>query len=61
MTNKEAIEILKRNKPTSDPRRCGKELCAAVDKAIEALENNSGKKMEKNGMCNRYSSNSSGE
>lgn len=38
MTNKEAIEILKRNKPTSDPRRCGKELCTAMDKAIEVLE-----------------------
>ena len=38
MTNKEAIEILKSNKPTSDPRKCGKELCTAVDKAIEALK-----------------------
>lgn len=38
MTYKEAIEILKRNKPTSDPRLCGKELCTACDVAIEALE-----------------------
>lgn len=38
MTRKEAIEILKRNKPTSDPRRCGTELCEAVDMAIEALK-----------------------
>lgn len=38
MTRKEAIEILKRNKPTSDPRRCGIELCEAVDMAIEALQ-----------------------
>ena len=38
MDRKEAIEILKRNKPTSDPRRCGTELCAAVDMAIEALK-----------------------
>lgn len=38
MTRKEAIEILKRNKPTSDPRRCGTELCEAVDMAIEALQ-----------------------
>ena len=38
MTKKEAIEILKRNKPTSDPRRCGTELCEAVDMAIEALK-----------------------
>lgn len=38
MNRKEAIEILKRNKPTSDPRRCGTELCEAVDMAIEALQ-----------------------
>lgn len=38
MIRKEAIEILKRNKPTSDPRRCGTELCEAVDMAIEALQ-----------------------
>lgn len=38
MTREEAIEILKSNKPTSDPRKCGKELCAAVDIAIEALQ-----------------------
>ena len=38
MDRKEAIEILKRNKPTSDPRRCGTELCEAVDIAIEALQ-----------------------
>ena len=37
MIRKEAIEILKRNKPTSDPRMCGTELCEAVDMAIEAL------------------------
>ena len=38
MIRKEAIEILKRNKPTSDPRRCGTERCEAVDMAIEALK-----------------------
>ena len=38
MDRKEAIEILKRNKPTSDPRRCGAELCEAVDVAVEALQ-----------------------
>lgn len=38
MDRKEAIEILKKNKPTSDPRRCGAELCEAVDMAIAALE-----------------------
>ena len=38
MKYEEAIEILKRNKPTSDPRICGKELCTACDVAIAALE-----------------------
>ena len=38
MKPQEAIEILKKNKPTSDTRECGKELCQAVDVAIEALE-----------------------
>ena len=38
MDRKEAIEILKKNKPTNDPRRCGTELCEAVDIAIEALQ-----------------------
>lgn len=38
MTLQEAIEILKRNKPTSDPRICGKELCIACNVAIEVLE-----------------------
>ena len=38
MKPQEAIEILKKNKPTYDTRECGKELCTAVDKAIEALK-----------------------
>ena len=38
MDRKEAVEILKKNNPTSDPRRCGTELCEAVDMAIEALQ-----------------------
>lgn len=38
MDRKEAIEVLKKNKPTSDPRRCGIELCEAVDMAIKALQ-----------------------
>ena len=38
MNNKEAIEILKKNKPTCDTRECGKKLCMAVDAAIEVLE-----------------------
>ena len=37
MTREKAIEILRKNKPTSDPRPCGKELCDAVDMAISAL------------------------
>ena len=37
MTNEEAIEILRKNRPTSDPRPCGMELCEAVDMAISAL------------------------
>lgn len=37
MTREEAIEILRRNRPTSDPRPCGLELCDAVDMAISAL------------------------
>mgnify|MGYP007014486403 CR=1 FL=1 len=34
MTNKEAIKILEKNKPTSDPRLRGIELCQACDMAI---------------------------
>ena len=37
MTNEEAIEILRKNRPTSDPRPCGMELCDTVDMAISAL------------------------
>lgn len=37
MTREEAIEILRKNRPTSDQRQCGKELCDAVDMAISAL------------------------
>ena len=37
MTREEAIEILRKNRPTSDPRPCGMELCDAVDMAISAL------------------------
>ena len=37
MTRLEAIEILRKNRPTSDPRPCGMELCDAVDMAISAL------------------------
>ena len=44
MDRKEAIEVLKKNKPTSDPRRCGIELCEAVDMAIEALRESERKK-----------------
>ena len=37
MTSEDAIEILRKNRPTSDPRPCGMELCDAVDMAISAL------------------------
>ena len=37
MTREDAIEILRKNRPTSDPRPCGMELCEAVDMAISAL------------------------
>ena len=37
MTREEAIEILRKNRPTSDPRQRGLELCDAVDMAISAL------------------------
>ncbi len=37
MTREEAIEILRKNRPTSDPRPCGVELCDAVDMAISAF------------------------
>ena len=37
MTREEAIEILRKNRPTSDQRPCGMELCDAVDMAISAL------------------------
>lgn len=38
MDYQETIDILKRNKPISDPRRCGKELCTACDVAISAMQ-----------------------
>ena len=37
MTTNEAIEILRKNRPTSDTRPCGMELCDSVDMAISAL------------------------
>ena len=38
MNIKQAIEILQQNKPTSDSRCCGKELCEACDVAISAMK-----------------------
>lgn len=38
MDYQEAIEILKKNKPVSDSRQCGKELCVACDVAIAAMQ-----------------------
>ena len=37
MTREDAIEILRKNRQTSDPRPCGMELCEAVDMAISAI------------------------
>ena len=37
MTREDAIEILRKNRPTSDPRPCGMELCDALDMAISAI------------------------
>ena len=37
MTREKAIECLRKNRPISDPRPCGMELCDAVDMAISAL------------------------
>ena len=37
MTREEAIKVLKKNRPSADPRQCGLELCTAVDVAIAAL------------------------
>ena len=42
MTREEAIEVLKKNRPGADPRRCGLELCTAVDVAIAALREQGG-------------------
>lgn len=47
MTYEEAIELLKRNKPTSDPRKCGQELCLACDIAMESIEKQIPKKVGK--------------
>ena len=38
MTYEKAIEVIKKNKPTSDPRLCGQELCLACDIAMESIE-----------------------
>ena len=37
MTREEAIEVLRKNRPGADPRRCGLALCTAVEVAIAAL------------------------
>lgn len=44
MTREEAIEVLKKNRPGADPRRCGLELCTAVDMAISALRESENKR-----------------
>lgn len=50
MTTEETIEIIKKNKPTSDPRKCGKVLCEACDMVIEALDKQIPKKPKKIGF-----------
>lgn len=40
MNEKEAINVLRKNKPVTDPRECGIELCEACDIAIKAIEEN---------------------
>ena len=44
MNREEAIEILRKNRPTSDQRPCGVELCDAVDMAISALRQQDARK-----------------
>lgn len=38
MTREEAIEILNKNAPKSDPRLCALELCSAIHVVTEALQ-----------------------
>ena len=38
MTNEEAIKILEKNKPTSDPRLCGTQLGDACSIGIDAIK-----------------------
>lgn len=38
MDYQESIEVLRKNRPTSDTRLCGRELCTACDVAILAME-----------------------
>ena len=56
MTREEAIEILRKNRPTSDPRPCGMELCDAVDMAISALrqQEQSGKNLLRSVQVIKY-------
>ena len=42
MTREDVSEVLKKNRPGADPRRCGLELCTAVDVAISALREQGG-------------------
>ena len=46
MTKQEAIEILNKNAPKSDPRLCALELCSAIYVATKALQEQERKKGE---------------
>ena len=50
MTREDAIEILRKNRPTSDPRPCGLELCDAVDMAISVLRQQENECVECSGI-----------
>ena len=56
MTALEAIALLTKNKPTSDPRKCGVLLCEACDVAVTALEKQVAKEphLEGDGYADGY-------
>lgn len=37
LNGEDVIEILRKNRPTSDTRECGRELCEAIDFAINII------------------------
>lgn len=46
MLREEAIAILRKNRPSSDPRECGRKLCEAVDMAIASLKTDEAYQLE---------------